>query len=295
MAIGNRFSRRAPVTLADLATQYLAQDLPDISGIFSLPQASSVTTPVVEEESVATPQGLTSLYPQNQGGDNRNLGIGNVLGFQKAIDKRQKELNTPNKIKDFIYGIAPQLEPQSIESIMSGGAKRSFGLPFGLTGILSNYLPDSYYDLPYGDQAFIASQQGYFDEGGIGNKDPYGYNVRSLFGNYSNLVDKRVKIADDFFNKKGYYRDIDKFYLGQKQKKDKSIQDAFDKQIIKQQQVDTGDIPTGAPSVNIFDEVALTGGNNNGGNNGGNTGGGNRGGGTFGDSVNDAGSFSDYS
>ena len=38
MAIGSRFARRTPATLADLATQYLGQALPDISGIFSLPQ-----------------------------------------------------------------------------------------------------------------------------------------------------------------------------------------------------------------------------------------------------------------
>ena len=56
-------------TLAQLAQQYLNQGLPNISGIFSLPQASSVTTPVVEEEQVTTPQGLTIeqlrlMYPE---------------------------------------------------------------------------------------------------------------------------------------------------------------------------------------------------------------------------------------
>ena len=75
--IGRFISRASqPATLRDLATQYLGQALPDISGIFSLPQASSVTTPVVEE-TVTTPQGLTAeqlalLYPQNRGGDNDN-------------------------------------------------------------------------------------------------------------------------------------------------------------------------------------------------------------------------------
>ena len=44
-------------TLADLARQYLNQTLPDISGIFTLPQASGIMTPVVEK-TVAAP-GLT--------------------------------------------------------------------------------------------------------------------------------------------------------------------------------------------------------------------------------------------
>ena len=58
-------------TLADLARQYLNQTLPDISGIFTLPQASNIITPVVEETVAApglTPEQLRLLYPQNQGG-----------------------------------------------------------------------------------------------------------------------------------------------------------------------------------------------------------------------------------
>ena len=68
-------------TLAQLAQQYLNQGLPNISGIFSLPQASSITAPVVEEEQVTTPQGLTAeqlalLYPQRTGGGDGPKGGG---------------------------------------------------------------------------------------------------------------------------------------------------------------------------------------------------------------------------
>jgi hypothetical protein len=100
MSIFSRFARRStPATLADLATQYLAQDLPDISGIFSLPQASSVTTPVVEE-SVATPQGLTAeqlalLYPQRTGGGDRPRGGGR---FGNLDMTRPKEFNINGEI-----------------------------------------------------------------------------------------------------------------------------------------------------------------------------------------------------
>ena len=94
MSIFSRFARRStPATLADLATQYLAQDLPDISGIFSLPQASSVTTPVVEEESVATPQGLTAeqlalLYPERTGGGDGPRGGGDFGNLDLSTAKQ---------------------------------------------------------------------------------------------------------------------------------------------------------------------------------------------------------------
>ena len=69
-------------TLADLARQYLNQRLPDISGIFTLPQASgimgsTITTPNVVPVQGLTPEQLALLYPQNQGGgDEPRTGFG---------------------------------------------------------------------------------------------------------------------------------------------------------------------------------------------------------------------------
>ena len=77
-----------------------------------------------------------------------------------------------------------------------------------------------------GEQAFTYSQMGYTDpRTNIANKDAYGYNVVSAFGNYAALVDKRAQIAEDFFKKRGYYRPIDKYYLDQKRKKTDIISD----------------------------------------------------------------------
>ena len=94
MAIGSNFARRTPATLADLAQQYLAQPLPDISGIFTLPQASNIITPVVEEETVAapglTPEQLALLYPQ---GDGEGGGLIGGIGPTGDLD--------PNDTKDF--------------------------------------------------------------------------------------------------------------------------------------------------------------------------------------------------
>jgi len=280
-----RFARRMPVSLADLAQQYLAQPLPDISGIFSTSQAQNILDPVTEE----TVPGVTEqlLYPQNFQRDNNNTGLPslNVQDYRDAIAKRQDRLNDPDKISEFIYNLIPGMKPQSIESIMSGGAQRQMNIP-GITSIL----PDQYYGLPYGDQAFISSQMGYTDPNtGMANQDPYGINVRSAYGNYGEYSENKANELEDTLSGRlakkynatydpitGMYtgkgaaeankmtkllREKQQFYESQKQKRNKMIQDAFDRQIIKQQQVDTGDVPTGPIGpVNKYDEVALTGG-----------------------------------
>ena len=74
------------------------------------------------------------------------------------------------------------------------------------TGIISNLLSnlDRFDDLSLADQDFITSQ-------GLG-QDKYGYNKRSAFGNYANLVRERAKIAKDRRDKGLAQRAIDKYY-----------------------------------------------------------------------------------
>jgi len=74
MAIGSRFTRRAPATLADLAQQYLNQGLPDISGIFQ----PVTDTPVVETPVEETTSGITPLLLQQMGGDGGGGGPFNI-------------------------------------------------------------------------------------------------------------------------------------------------------------------------------------------------------------------------
>ena len=326
------------MSLLQLYQNYLNQALPDISGIFRSTPAQAVEEETVEETAAQpaglTPQQLALLYPQqNQGGE--GIQSLDVQDFQDAIAARQERIANPDPISQFIYNAIPGLQPQSIESIMSGGAQRQMTIP-GLTGLLSK--TDKFYELPYGDQAFIASQMGYSDPNtGMANKDPFGINVRSAFGNYGEYVeDRSTELADylsgDLADKydvtydfeTGQYvganakkanqmtsrlRTEQQFYADQAKKRNQFIQDSFKKQQDKQDQVDTGDIIT---PTNIVDEVALTGGNNKGASTtrnigktttpyGGGSGGvqsnfgGSSGGGTFGSSVNDADSFSDYS
>tara|TARA_E500000305_G_C3970489_1_gene211677 strand:- start:419 stop:1021 length:603 start_codon:yes stop_codon:yes gene_type:complete len=119
-------------TLAQLAQQYLNQGLPNISGIFSLPQASSVTTPVVEEEQVTTPQGLTIeqlrlMYPemfiqQNQGGGDGRDDIDDV----NRIDNNAG-IYSFKDLKNYALGLPPAAK---IGSIIGG----PFGFAAGLIG-----------------------------------------------------------------------------------------------------------------------------------------------------------------
>jgi len=101
------------------------------------------------------------------------------------------------KISDFVYDNVPFVNrPQSATDILQYGYQPpSFTLP-GVTGILSQLGLQTYSGLPKGDQAFIESQSGYtgptiFGDN-LGNQDPFGINVKSAFGNYSDYVTDRV-------------------------------------------------------------------------------------------------------
>ena len=81
------------------------------------------------------------------------------------------------------------------------------GLGF-VVGGLQNLQQKTFSNLPIGDQLFITEQGDLTD----GNKDKYGYNIRSGFGNYANLVAKRAKIAEDRRQKGLQQRAIDEYY-----------------------------------------------------------------------------------
>ena len=74
----------------------------------------------------------------------------------------------------------------------------------GILGMMLGSI-DKYGSLPRPDQAFIAANMGYtgptvFGENTSGlNKDPFGLNVRSGFGNYAEAVEEQVNRLDDYF------------------------------------------------------------------------------------------------
>ena len=91
--------------------------------------------------------------------------------------------------------------PQTAEQIMEEGYN-----PQTKLGFIANLLPDKFGTLPRPDQAFIQKNMGYtgptvFGENTSGgNKDPFGLNVRSGFGNYAEAVEREFNRVNDYFN-----------------------------------------------------------------------------------------------
>ena len=79
-------------------------------------------------------------------------------------------------------------------------------LPFGATGILQAVLPDRYTDsFSVADQIYTQANMGYtgptiFGENNLPNKDAFGRNVRSAFGNYREKQEKDIAKLDDYFS-----------------------------------------------------------------------------------------------
>ena len=139
--------------------------------------------------------GTEAAYPyiwptQGEGGGNIPPISQNISDFQTAVEGRQKRLQDPNKISQWLGNFLPQ--QRSAQDILASGEKdvrATQGIPFGIGAMINRALPDKYYDMPRGDQAFIQSQMGYSDPNTQqGNQDPFGVNIRSMFGNYADFV-----------------------------------------------------------------------------------------------------------
>jgi hypothetical protein len=132
------------------------------------------------------------------------LPIGSVTGsgligdYMAATQDRQNRLTNPNKVQSFINNFTGGGQADIGEMIRTGqvDTRKTSGIPLGIGPLLSQILPDKYYDMSLGDQVFTQSQMGYtgptvFGENPTGNyKDPFGLNVRSGLGNYAEAVGK---------------------------------------------------------------------------------------------------------
>ena len=114
-----------------------------------------------------------------------------------STQERQNRLTNPNKVQSFINDFTGIGQADIGEMIRTGqvDTRLTSGLPLGISGMVAKALPDKYYDMSLGDQVFTQSQMGYdgptvFGDNNLGNKDPFGLNVRSAFGNYSEAVGK---------------------------------------------------------------------------------------------------------
>ena len=158
-------------TLADLARQYLNQALPDISGIFTLPQASM---PIVEEETVAapglTPEQLRLLYGEQSGGGSDefrgggkfgNLDLSKSKTFTKDVYDEELGDFIPTELTAYYnptLGNYQTFEGKNINPMFSNTGLPTFGLGtlaanmFGLAPkTVGGYVPGSirgFYDTP---------------------------------------------------------------------------------------------------------------------------------------------------
>ena len=147
------------------------------------------------------PGGMNQFIPQGGGGGNMmmgGLGSPQMIGnFNQAIAQRQNRLNNPNQATQFLQNLGLPKQ-DSVQQMMARGMlgkkDQPMNLPLGLSGILSSVLPDNYYkNMTLGDQILTQSYMGFTDPNtNIANKDPFGINVRSALGNYSEYANKQV-------------------------------------------------------------------------------------------------------
>ena len=147
--------------------------------------------------------GIQSIINQSQGGSDRGgmpTSTSGLIGdFMTATQNRTNNLTNPNKFQGMLnsgmemFGITPQRDIG--EMIRSGQVdmRNTSGIPLGIGSAIGRMLPDKYNDMSLSDQVFTQSQMGYngptvFGENSMGNKDPFGLNVRSGFGNYGEAV-----------------------------------------------------------------------------------------------------------
>jgi hypothetical protein len=153
------------------------------------------------------PVGMNQFIPQGGGGGNMmmgGLGSPQMIGnFNQAIAQRQNRLNNPGTIAQFAYGMGLPKQ-DSVQQMMARGmlgkkdSRSLSGMPLGISGLLAKAIPDQYGNMTLGDQILTQSYMGFTDPNtGMANKDPFGINVRSAMGNYSEYANKQVgKLGD---------------------------------------------------------------------------------------------------
>jgi len=149
------------------------------------------------------PVGMNQFIPQGGGGGNMmmgGLGSPQMIGnFNQAIAQRQNRLNNPGKIQGLIntgldkLGLPGLPKQDSVQQMMARGMLGKKDKGINLPGILSMAVPDQYGNMTLGDQILTQSYMGFTDPNtGMANKDPFGINVRSALGNYSEYANKQV-------------------------------------------------------------------------------------------------------
>ena len=138
---------------------------------------------------VTQSNGLDYLLNQS-GNQNQNF---SMEEYEKALANQNAE-PTDNFLTRALSGITNNKYVQGARNM---GSMITSPLMGGLSFLASKM--DKFDTLPYIDQQFIKENMGYtgptiFGENTSGlSKDPFGINVRSMFGNYAEYVDKKNK------------------------------------------------------------------------------------------------------
>ena len=149
-------------------------------------------------------------------------------GFKTAIQERQNKLNNPGKIASFVGGFIPQ--QRSVADMLASGqvdTRLTSGIPLGIGSMIARALPDKYYDMSLADQITTQAYMGYTDPNtNMANKDPFGLNVRSAFGNYAEKAAEIVGTLEEKLARKGTLSKYDQLRLDHYRNVTKTKQDA---------------------------------------------------------------------
>jgi hypothetical protein len=190
-------------------------------------------TPVVEEEEKVTESfGIPQTQAfKNSGGDNFNSSFSNnpyVAQPSGSFVTNRTGYGTTG----YLSGTEPK--PSKFQPAMNL-IKKGIGMAIpggnflmGMAGKLDNFK-----NLSAQDKAFIEMQMGNQEQsmygGNLANQDRYGYNKRSMFGNYADLVSKRADKAREWQknNPGKELLDIHSYYL-EKEKEEKDVKGQID-------------------------------------------------------------------
>jgi hypothetical protein len=177
---------------------------------YDLPTADSgTTTPPDSTPGSSQPSGNNDGRSAPSVGSVAGGGSGLIGDYMTATQDRQNRLTNPNVPTSFISSLTGGGQRDIGEMIRSGeiDTRKSSGIPLGIGSAIARMMPDKYYDMSLADQVFTQAMMGYTgptvfgaNDSGL-QKDPFGLNVRSGFGNYAEAVGENFNQLRDTLTK----------------------------------------------------------------------------------------------
>jgi len=180
------------------------------------------------EEEVTQGSGIpyTNAFTNSGGSNDNAAALGAYTGRTYNPESYITNLGTSGR---YIKGTEPE---ESYMSKIGGMIKSGIGMAIPGGNFLMNMAGklDNFKNLSPADQEFARQQMNFQEQsvhpgGNLDNQDRYGYNKRSMFGNYADKVKERADIARQkaFENKDDpdyVPRDIDQYYLDKEEEQE---------------------------------------------------------------------------